>query len=156
MRKMQLKTYKLARRIISKRCKPKKPDWVRPLKSFQTELWTHFGFALLMLVIFFGGWFSEKISASSLGLGTAAGCFMALLLMPGYKVCEKKQGEKLAVIKWWSVALRAIYLLSRALAIGLYRTPWLGVASLGGSVAFAIIVFQAVQGIYLYALLHRV
>src|SRR5690606_13021749 len=146
---------KTMRQVDSKPREPAMSAWVRPLKSFWTEFWLHFGFAAFMLVVLVGGWFPEKISIPSVGLGGAAGCCVALLLMPGYRVRAGQAEEKLGAIQWWSVALRTIYLFSRALTIGLFRTPWPGVARLGGSVVSAIAIFQAVQALWLGVLLCR-
>ena len=144
------KKYQGARESIAKRCKAGGPAWVRPLKAFHNELWLHYGMALLMLGMYLAGLVSESVTLLGIGLGAAAGSSVAIVLMRGYKVCENEQGEKLAVIERWSVLLRGIYLSSRALAIGLFRSPWPGVASLGGSVVVTIIVFQVVQGVYLH------
>jgi hypothetical protein len=143
------------RQVDSEHSEPVISAWVRPLRGFWTEFWLHIGFAALMLIVLVGGWFPEEISARSVGLGAAAGCFVALLLMPGYKVRAGRAGEKLGAIQWWSVVLRTIYLSSRALAIGLCRIPWPGVARLGGSVVSAIAMFQAVQALCLGVLLRR-
>lgn len=131
--------------------------WIRPLKAFHTEMWVHYGAALLVLGIYLAGWVSDTHIGTLQGvsLGAAAGCLIALVLMLGYRVDDDPKSGKLAVIERWSVTLRGIYLFSRALAIGLYRSPWPGVAGLGGSVVATIVAFQVVQGIYLQArLLH--
>jgi len=156
MRKMKLKGVIPANKNHPRSYKSGNSAWIRPLKAFYTELWLHYGVAILTLGIYLVGWVSEIITISGAGIGAAAGCFVALLLMRGYKVSEKNDGEKYAVIERWSLVLRSLYLSSRALALGFFRSPWPGVASLGGSVVIAIIIFQIVQGIYLHALLANV
>ncbi|CAG1014125.1 hypothetical protein ANAEL_04898 [Anaerolineales bacterium] len=132
-------------------CEPKSSDWVRPIKAFHNEMWLHYGFALLMLGIYLAGWFSDLLSLPGAGVSIAAGCVVALILMRGYKICRNDKGEKIAIVERNSLVLRSIYLISRTLAVGLFRSPWPGVASVGGSVVMTVIIFQFAQGVYLHA-----
>ena len=43
--------------------------------------------------------FREGFSVDRLGLSAFAGSFVALVLMPGYQVCEEQTGEKIGVIQ---------------------------------------------------------
>ena len=124
---------------------------VSPAKNLWIEFWTHLCFAVLMFLVLF----REGFSVDRLGLSAFAGSFVALVLMPGYQVCEEQTGEKIGVIQGWSVILRIIYLTSRAFSLLLYRVPWPGVARLGGNVIFTIAIFQLIQAIYLWVLLYN-